>query len=212
MEDQYFVGNTRLQSAILNALGNGATGILVITNDDLDDQPDGIQKRQPFLQRLKNNSQGRLHIYERLGLDAGGQLTTSGALAYVHSKLLIVDDDVCLIGSVNSNHRCWSHDTEIMVTLQDALGTGGTAPGQRGFARELRCRLWGEHLNIPSDQLGDPAQDIQTFISRVAGPPATFLREYDADTIRPLVIGIPLLGLPLQGLVDVAFTSIIDPE
>jgi phosphatidylserine/phosphatidylglycerophosphate/cardiolipin synthase-like enzyme len=211
MEDQYFTGNQRLQGAILNALRNGATGILVITNDDLDDQPDGIRQRQPFPKLLKDQSQGRLHIYERLGPDQG-QLTTTGARAYVHSKLLIVDDDVCVIGSVNSNHRCWMHDTEIMVILQDIQGTGGTGPGHRGFARELRCQLWAEHLNVPSSQLGDPAQDIQTFITRAAAPPATFLREYDADTSRPVTLPIPILGQALQPLVDSAFTTICDPE
>jgi phosphatidylserine/phosphatidylglycerophosphate/cardiolipin synthase-like enzyme len=215
MEDQYFCGNARLQKAILSALRNGTTGVLVITNDELDDQPDGIRQRQPFLQLLQSQSQGRLHIYERLG-DKNGTLAPDGSRAYVHSKLLIVDDDVCLIGSVNSNHRGWSHDTEIMVTLQDSQGPGGTGAGQRGFARELRCRLWGQHLALSPDQLGDPTQDIQTFISRAgavqAGTALSLLRVYDANASRPLAIGIPVLGLPLQPLVDAAFPVIIDPE
>jgi phosphatidylserine/phosphatidylglycerophosphate/cardiolipin synthase-like enzyme len=210
MEDQYFDGNNRLRGALLNALRNGATGILVITNDELDDQPDGIRQRQLFLQSIQSQSQGRLHIYERLG-DKGGALAPDGARAYVHSKLLIVDDDVCIIGSVNSNHRGWSHDTEIMVTLQDSIGPGGTAPGQRGFARDLRCLLWAEHLNMPSSQLGDSTQDIQTFLL-LAGAPPSFLRNYDSNTSRPLSIGIPILGLALQPLADAAFPVIIDPE
>lgn len=41
-------------------------------------------------------------------------------LIYVHSKLLIVDDDIALIGSANINDRsmCGDRDSELAVVIE----------------------------------------------------------------------------------------------
>ncbi|WP_448133346.1 phospholipase D-like domain-containing protein [Stenotrophomonas rhizophila] len=72
---------------------------------------------------------------------------------YVHSKLLIVDDAVAIIGSANCNDRSLegTGDTEIAAVIVDTetkvrnLGNG-TMVGTRTFARELRLRLWKKFL------------------------------------------------------------------
>src|SRR5205807_8834577 len=109
----------------------------------------------PFRRRdsrnpLASSFPDRLLIFERLG---GG--STIGPTAYVHSKLLIVDDEASFIGSVNSSRRSWFHDSEIDATIVDMGGPGGVAPGTRGVVREFRCALWSDHLTMPSVALGD---------------------------------------------------------
>ncbi|WP_313241716.1 phospholipase D-like domain-containing protein [Stenotrophomonas sp.] len=72
---------------------------------------------------------------------------------YVHSKLLIVDDAVAIIGSANCNDRSLegTGDTEIAAVIVDTenrvrnLGNGAMVV-TRTFARDLRLRLWKKFL------------------------------------------------------------------
>jgi phosphatidylserine/phosphatidylglycerophosphate/cardiolipin synthase-like enzyme len=111
---------------------------------------------------------------------------------YVHSKLMIIDDEFVLVGSANFERRSMTHDGEMHVGILDAEGA---------FARNLRKELWQEHLqaSVPDDPItayaffkqvistggarirsyptqhpGDPpighSQAINT-IDRYAGPP-----------------------------------------
>jgi phosphatidylserine/phosphatidylglycerophosphate/cardiolipin synthase-like enzyme len=153
MEDQYFVGSPKMTTAINDAMtANPAlTGIVVIAAEDsVADLPDIAFRRRDFLRPLVTKFPGRLLVFERLG---GG--STIGPTAYVHSKLLIVDDEAAFIGSVNSNRRSWFHDSEIDATIVDSTGSGGAAPGSRGWVRDFRCNLWSQHLNLSSAILGD---------------------------------------------------------
>jgi phospholipase D1/2 len=75
---------------------------------------------------------------------------------YVHSKLMIVDDAVAIIGSANTNDRSLTGngDSEIAAVVVDTedvqvqdLGNGSKIP-TRKFARELRQTLWRKHLGL----------------------------------------------------------------
>ena len=74
---------------------------------------------------------------------------------YVHSKLMIVDDAIAIIGSANCNDRSLigSGDTELAAVIVDNdtkemdLGNG-KAVITRKFARELRVALWKKHLGL----------------------------------------------------------------
>lgn len=89
---------------------------------------------------------------------------------YVHSKLLIVDDAVAIVGSANTNDRSLTGngDSEIAAVVVDTegvqvldLGNGSKIP-TRKFARELRQTLWRKHLGleIPAD-LGEAGKLFQ---------------------------------------------------
>ena len=68
-----------------------------------------------------------------------------GTPIYVHSKLMIVDDEVLRIGSANMNNRSMGLDTECDLFL-DALRPGN---GHIGPAiTQLRHRLLGEHCGV----------------------------------------------------------------
>lgn len=78
---------------------------------------------------------------------------------YVHSKLMIVDDAIAIIGSANINDRSLqgNGDTEIAAVIVDNdtealdLGTGYKVT-TRKFARELRKALWKKHLGMEVDK------------------------------------------------------------
>lgn len=86
---------------------------------------------------------------------------------YVHSKLMIVDDRVVIVGSANINDRSLlgDRDTELSAIIVDEQTQSATINDRqtkvRKFARDLRMRLWREHLGIWKDdaKIGDPVSD-----------------------------------------------------
>jgi phosphatidylserine/phosphatidylglycerophosphate/cardiolipin synthase-like enzyme len=66
---------------------------------------------------------------------------------YVHSKLMIIDDEFVLLGSANVNQKSMTHDSELDVGIVDADGM---------FARDLRKALWAEHLSTDLKVVDDP--------------------------------------------------------
>jgi phosphatidylserine/phosphatidylglycerophosphate/cardiolipin synthase-like enzyme len=79
-----------------------------------------------------------------------------GTPIYVHAKVCVVDDAWMTCGSDNFNRRSWTHDSEITCAV-----VGGT------IARDLRLRLWAEHLRLPADdpRLLDPAAGFELWRS-----------------------------------------------
>ncbi|KAF3322746.1 phospholipase D p1-like protein [Carex littledalei] len=101
---------------------------------------------------------GRLHD--------GGPLVTN--MIYVHSKLMIIDDRIALIGSANINDRSLlgSRDSEIGVLIEDKDMLPSRMNGKiykaGKFTRSLRISLWAEHLGLHRseiDQIIDPIDD-----------------------------------------------------
>jgi len=71
-----------------------------------------------------------------------------GNPVYVHSKAAIVDDTWLTVGSANLNEHSLFNDTECNVVVRDPA-----------LAREVRLRLWEEHLERPRGEIdGDPAR------------------------------------------------------
>ena len=85
----------------------------------------------------------------------------SGQPIYVHAKVVVVDDEVALIGSDNMNRRSWTHDSELSIAVLDderddrsPTDPGRNGLGARRFARDLRLTLSSEHLGTSSDDPG----------------------------------------------------------
>ena len=79
---------------------------------------------------------------------------------YIHSKLLIVDDAVAIVGTANINDRSLTGngDTEIAAVVVDTegvelrdLGSPTVKVQTRKFARELRQQLWKKHFGFMVD-------------------------------------------------------------
>ena len=96
-----------------------------------------------------------------------------GTPVYVHAKVVIVDDVWAMVGSDNLNRRSWSHDSELSIGVLDAeldarepRDPAGLGDGARTFARNLRLRLWREHLDRDAHDVADllhPAEAFETF-------------------------------------------------
>ena len=75
-------------------------------------------------------------------------------IVYVHSKLMIVDDRIAIIGSANINDRSMlgSRDSEVAVMIEDTDMVDGKMKGQAykvgKFSHSLRCHLMREHLGL----------------------------------------------------------------
>ncbi|XWS57471.1 hypothetical protein CRYUN_Cryun09bG0176700 [Craigia yunnanensis] len=108
------------------------------------------------------------------GLRSYGRLSDSGlatSQVYVHSKLMIIDDRLAVIGSSNINDRSLlgSRDSEIGVVIEDKEFLESSMNGEPWkagkFAHSLRCSLWSEHLGLhPGEisKISDPASE-QTY-------------------------------------------------
>ena len=86
----------------------------------------------------------------------------AGTPVYVHAKVVVVDDVWAMIGSDNLNRRSWTHDSELSCAVLDATtdereprDPAGLGDRSRVFARELRLRLWREHLDLDADGAAD---------------------------------------------------------
>jgi phosphatidylserine/phosphatidylglycerophosphate/cardiolipin synthase-like enzyme len=81
-----------------------------------------------------------------------------GTPIYVHAKAVVIDDVWAMVGSANLNRRSWTHDSEVACAVLDQrrdprqpTDPGGLGDGARVFARQLRLRLWREHLGLGND-------------------------------------------------------------
>jgi phosphatidylserine/phosphatidylglycerophosphate/cardiolipin synthase-like enzyme len=91
----------------------------------------------------------------RVLVDAGGDRVgvydvenEAGNPIYVHAKVCIIDDVWMSCGSDNFNRRSWTHDSELTCAVVDPDGE---------LPRQLRTRLWAEHLGLAESdpRLGD---------------------------------------------------------
>lgn len=103
---------------------------------------------------------------------------------YVHSKVFIMDDAFCTIGSMNFNRRSTTHDSELSV------GFFEPGPKADGFAKRLRLRLWGNHLRLPEGDrklLDDPLEAIDKVWSTVGFHPLE-IKSPGGSAWRPAVV------------------------
>ncbi|GMH76537.1 hypothetical protein TL16_g07117 [Triparma laevis f. inornata] len=108
-----------------------------------------------------------------VGLRTHEQMSTGWQteMVYIHSKLMIVDDRVTIIGSANFNDRSMlgHKDSEICVLTEDTKMVdskmGGQAYKAGKFSKSLRMKAWSEFCGIdPEDEeamkiLEDPSCD-----------------------------------------------------
>jgi phospholipase D1/2 len=97
----------------------------------------------------------------------GGKPVTE--IVYVHSKLMIIDDDKVIIGSANINDRSQvgNHDSEIAMVVNDGDKLQSTLAGNNRavskFAYTLRTNIFKEIMGISDENcLRDPLSDVFT--------------------------------------------------
>ncbi|HEY9037486.1 MAG TPA: phospholipase D-like domain-containing protein [Roseovarius sp.] len=108
-------------------------------------------------------------------------LQNGGTDVYVHSKLMIVDDEFVLIGSTNVGQRSMTHDGELHIGVVDDNDL---------FAKDLRKTLWAEHTGRPAGTL-DPFPTAFTHWKADTAASGGHLRPYPVDplSVFPAVAG-----------------------
>jgi len=89
-------------------------------------------------------------------------------MIYIHSKIMIIDDEIAIIGSANINERSMNggRDSEICAVVHDKEIIDHEMNGERHLARrfafDMRMRLMMEHTGLPRKDLLDPSS-LTTF-------------------------------------------------
>lgn len=123
----------------------------------------------------------------------------------LHSKLMIVDDEILRIGSANLSNRSMRLDSECDAALE--------ARGERriaGAIRAFRNRLLGEHLDVPADEVDAAVRRHGTLhgaIAALAGQPRTLrpleqLPDWPPTVVELASVGDPGQPVSLDGLID----------
>lgn len=96
---------------------------------------------------------------------------------YVHSKLLIADDRVAVLGSANINDRSQlgDRDSELAIIVRDDAKVRVKLDGQTpdpvsATIHDLRCRLWKKVFGLMGGK--NPAVSLDTVIDTPASPTA----------------------------------------
>jgi phosphatidylserine/phosphatidylglycerophosphate/cardiolipin synthase-like enzyme/uncharacterized membrane protein YdjX (TVP38/TMEM64 family) len=81
----------------------------------------------------------------------------------VHSKVMVIDDDLLTVGSCNLSNRSLGFDTECNIALE-ARGQ----PRLRAAIARLRDRLLGEHLDVAPERVGLEIRTRGSLIASIA--------------------------------------------
>lgn len=181
-EDQYFVGNDRLRSALAAAIPRIKHFTAVITPQEASDLPEGGPHRRDFIQFLRRIGGDKVQI---LALSPPHTEHT-----YVHAKIWIIDDEFVSIGSVNCNRRSYTHDSELIAGIFEPSSDQVL---MYRLAHWLRIKLWAEHLGLrpwqftpdrapPADEqlaYAELADGVASAVHFRVPPPTARFRAYD---------------------------------
>lgn len=166
VEDQYFWSEeiAALYEAALKRAPDLRIIVVVPRHPDRNGRISGPTNRLGQLTMMKTLSEAggdRFAVYDLEN--------EQGTAIYVHAKVVVIDDVLAMIGSDNMNRRSWTHDSELSIAILDEqrdergpADPAGLGDGARRFARDLRLRLWREHLGATSDDgLLDPGEGFE---------------------------------------------------
>jgi phospholipase D1/2 len=156
IENQYFTSNAlgeALAARLAEEDGPEIIAVLRLSTQGWLEAPTMGTLRTVLLKKLRDaDKQGRFHAYfpHIPGLP-------DGQCCDLHSKLMIVDDEVLRIGSANFSNRSMGLDTECDAVVE-ARGNERIARAIRGFRNELLA----EHL-------GKSAEEIEGAVAKEGG-------------------------------------------
>lgn len=209
-EDQYFVGNPEVLEDLTFALKQNQIRHLTIllTHWKISDLPLVQRHRREFIGKLKAVGQDRVRVFTLQPPGSDPKQFEQGLIphTYIHAKLWIMDDEFAVIGSVNTNRRSWSHDSEIAAGIYD---TSNDKILTCRLAHWLRINLWQEHLNLQSPEGAAELTDgVASAVHWLHPPSSARIHPYDHTEPGDQHIPIPILGLPLELAI---YDSVIDP-
>lgn len=118
---------------------------------------------------------------------------------YVHSKLMIVDDQLALIGSANLSNRSMGLDSECNLAVE----AGDDSEAAEAIAA-LRNRLLAEHLGVSIDAVSKALVDQHSMIKTIES-----LSAFSGRRLKNLDYDQPL---PVDGAAIIQNHQLLDPE
>ncbi|MEQ1498775.1 MAG: phospholipase D-like domain-containing protein [Novosphingobium sp.] len=122
----------------------------------------------------------------------------AGTPIYVHSKTMIVDDEIIRVGSANMNNRSMGLDSECDMFI-DAARTGNDHAGP--VIRRIRMALLAEHTGLTRQAVEHALEADPSMVNLIQGAPQT---------------GKRLVPFVLRPMTDaekaVADNALLDPE
>jgi phosphatidylserine/phosphatidylglycerophosphate/cardiolipin synthase-like enzyme len=185
MEEQYLI-SMDASDILRRALPSIKHLIILLTHSNLTGVPGIWTRRKAFIDNLRSSEHGKKVIicYRK----APGSIPDPKKIdkrlrhTYVHSKMFVFDDEYAIIGSANCNNRGYNHDSEVMAGIFEPR-QGRAA--QNRFAKQLRMRLWAEHLNLTVEQVRNP----MTCINRWKDPSIeSSIGTYDENAVNDIDI------------------------
>ena len=146
IENQYFTAPV-IARAIAKRLQepDGPEFVMVLPRDQtgwIEESTMGLLRSRALRLVEASDHHGRFKCYHPIvpGLGDG--------YVKVHSKVMVVDDEIVRVGSANMNNRSMGMDTECDVTIE----AEGREDVKRSIAR-LRTELLAEHLGVAPEEL-----------------------------------------------------------
>jgi phosphatidylserine/phosphatidylglycerophosphate/cardiolipin synthase-like enzyme/uncharacterized membrane protein YdjX (TVP38/TMEM64 family) len=182
IENQYFT-NSKLTDALVARLAepDGPEVVIAVPRDShgwLEKQTVGALRDHLFRRMLASDP------HKRLRLVAPVASRSRDVATFVHSKVMIIDDELVRIGSANCSHRSMGVDTECDLAVE-ARGNSDV----RAAIRRVRERLLAEHLAMPAEDVGpaiDRAGSLGALVDAHRDADHTLVRvELPAEPIAP---------------------------
>ncbi|XP_066338738.1 phospholipase D alpha 2-like [Miscanthus floridulus] len=119
------------------------------------------------------------------------------SMIYVHSKLMIVDDEYIIIGSANINQRSMdgARDSEIAMGAYQPSHLNTNGDVATGLVHGLRMSLWYEHLGELQEEFQDPG--TLKCVQMVNKRAEEFWKIYTSDNLEDNLHG-HLLSYPID--------------
>ena len=194
IENQYFTAS-RVGAALAARLADADGPDIAVVGPErqsgwLQEATMGLLRAKLHASLKRTDRHGRYAMYAPT---VGG--TGDGMIINVHSKLMIVDDELLVIGSANLNNRSMVLDTECNITLE-----ARSEPRVKAAIASVRDRLLGEHLDV------EP-RDVQAALTELRLNDAIASLRHGERTLMPLD---PVVSGDLEDLA--ARVSVLDAE
>ena len=132
-----------------------------------------------------------------------------GTCLDIHSKVMIVDDEWCRIGSSNLSNRSMGMDTECDVTIE----AGGDAKAKAAI-RRCRDELIGEHCGVEPEEFARAEKAAGSLLGAIErlGTPTRKLVELPAPELTEAKLAVAAIGDPDSPLALEKIVEKVAPE
>ena len=162
----------------------------------LEDAQDGALNS--VLESAQQNGHRIRLFYPASHNSAGEEIAT-----FVHSKILIVDDRLLMVGSPNCTERSMGLDSELAISWESKTGDG-----LAHSIRNIRTKLLAEHSGLPESDFANQ-DELCDRLDKLMAREKTRLRR--REVLEPGPLGPILAELFDPGNAELANAALVDP-